>query len=638
LAQQFVYPNTESELRHILDQLFLQTREAIQNGLVPRFKGLIEIISSEVTILTAIHNIKSNRGSKTPGTDGEIMQTDILEKDYQSIIQRVQKGIKNYQPKPIRRVHIPKPGKSEKRPIGIQAIIDRIIQECIRIVIEPILEAQFFGHSYGFRPMRDTKQALVRVSNQIHRTGYHWIVEGDISKYFDTINHRRLTQKLWHMGIRDQRLLMIIKQMLKSGIMNEININKDGVSQGSLLSPLLANAYLDTFDQWVTREWEQKETKYKYSKAKSRIASLKRTKLKPVYLIRYADDWVLITNTKENAQKWKLRTAKYLRTRLKLKLSEEKTKLTNVTKEPIHFVGFNIKCAAGKARQGFVVRIRPNPERLQDKIAGIKNEIRRIRYLPTKEEAINQINLINSKIRGIIQYYEAATLVSQDLAKQQYLLEKTNYNSLKKFGAKLIPANRTDNLGHIHPQYKKKLVTLEHNGLYIGITSLSFCSWKMARAKNQSETPYTMEGRKKYRDRIGRSPPLCRADKLLSEHLAERIAWGREQPLYNFEYFMNRAYTFNRDKGKCRVCKDNLCASNVEIHHIKPYLPLDKVNKVINLASVCKGCHLMIHRTKDFDELGKKIWSKIQLFREKLRITSSDNDGAPYEPKSSRTV
>ena len=181
MAQQFVYPNTESELRQILDQLFLQTREAIKNGLVPRFKGLIEIISSEVTILTAVHNIKSNRGSKTPGTDGEIMQTDILEKDYQSIIQRVQKGIKNYQPKPIRRVHIPKPGKSEKRPIGIQAIIDRIIQECIRIVIEPILEAQFFAHSYGFRPMRDTKQALARVSNLVHRTGYHWIVEGDIS-------------------------------------------------------------------------------------------------------------------------------------------------------------------------------------------------------------------------------------------------------------------------------------------------------------------------------------------------------------------------------------------------------------------------------------------------------------------------
>ncbi|MCL6592254.1 MAG: group II intron reverse transcriptase/maturase [Firmicutes bacterium] len=638
MAQQFVYPNTESELRQILDQLFLQTREAIKNGLVPRFKGLIEIISSEVTILTAVHNIKSNRGSKTPGTDGEIMQTGILEKDYQSIIQRVQKGIKNYQPKPIRRVHIPKPGKSEKRPIGIQAIIDRIIQECIRIVIEPILEAQFFAHSYGFRPMRDAKQALARVSNLVHRTSYHWIVEGDISKYFDTINHRCLIQKLWHMGIRDRRLLIIIKQMLKAGIMNEIIINKDGVSQGSLLSPLLANAYLDTFDQWVTREWEQKETKRKYSKDYGRIASLKRTKLKPVYLIRYADDWVLITNTKENAEKWKLRIAKYLRTRLKLKLSEEKTKLTNITKRPIHFVGFNIKFVAGKARQGFVVRIRPNPERLTDKIASIKREIRRIRFSPTKENAINQINLVNSKIRGIIQYYEAATQVYHDLAKQQYLLEKTSYNSLKRFGVRLIPANRTDNLGHIHPHYRKKLASIEHDGLNISITSLTFCSWKMAFPKNQSETPYTAEGREKYRDRIGRSPPLSRADKLLSEHLAERIAWGQTQSLYNFEYFMNRAYAFNRDKGKCRVCKNKLHVSDVEIHHIKPCLPLDKVNKVMNLASVCKGCHRKIHNNLDFSKLGKKTWNKIQIFREKLRITSSDNDGAPYAVKAARTV
>jgi group II intron reverse transcriptase/maturase len=285
LAQQFVYPNTESELRQIQDQLYFQTRQAIEKGLVPSFKNLVEIIHSEVTILTAIHNIKGNRGSKTPGTDGETMQIHILEKDYLEIIARVQKGIANYQPQPIRRVFIPKPGKTEKRPLGITAIIDRIIQECIRIVIEPILEAQFFNHSYGFRPMRDTKQALTRVSYLVHSTGYHWIIEGDISKYFDTINHRLLIKKLWHMGIRDRRVLMIIQQMLKAGIMNETKVNKHGVSQGGVLSPLLSNAYLDTFDQWVTREWEQKKTRYKYQQIALLNRALKRTKLKPAYLV-----------------------------------------------------------------------------------------------------------------------------------------------------------------------------------------------------------------------------------------------------------------------------------------------------------------------------------------------------------------
>jgi 5-methylcytosine-specific restriction endonuclease McrA len=357
-----------------------------------------------------------------------------------------------------------------------------------------------------------------------------------------------------------------------------------------------------------------------------------------VVLVRYADDWVLITNTKVNAQKWKLRIAKYLRTGLKLELSEEKTKITNITKQPIHFVGFSIKFVAGKARKGFVVKTRPNPERLAGKITEIKREIRKIRYVSTKEDAINIINIANSKIRGIIQYYEAATCVYSDLSKQQYLIEKAIYNPLRRFRAKLIPANRTDNLSHIHQRYHKKLAAIEHNGLYVSVTSLSFCSWKLTTPKIQTETPYTVEGREKHRERIGRSPPLQRADALLSEHLAERIAWGQTKPLYNFEYFMNRAYAFNRDRGKCRICRNNLLSNNVEIHHINPFLPLDKVNKVINLATLCKTCHDMIHNSTNYEKLGMKIWKKVQLFREKLKDATSDNDGTPDDAKTSCPV
>ena len=135
---------------------------------LPRFKGLLEIISSETVILSAIHNIKANQGSQTPGSDGETMRENILEKDYPEVISRVQAALKDYHPDPVRRVYIPKPGKTEKRPLGIPAVIDRIIQECVRIVIEPILEAQFFAHSYGFRPMRDAHMALERTSYIVH--------------------------------------------------------------------------------------------------------------------------------------------------------------------------------------------------------------------------------------------------------------------------------------------------------------------------------------------------------------------------------------------------------------------------------------------------------------------------------------
>ncbi|MDQ0221022.1 hypothetical protein [Peribacillus cavernae] len=147
MVQQFDYPKSESELRNLQDNLYSVAKAKIQHGDIPNFKGLLEIISSEVVILTAIHKIKANKGSQTPGTDQEIMRKNILEQDYQKVIDRVQKALQHYKPGLIRRKFIPKPEKQEKRPLGIPTIIDRIIQECIKIVIEPILEAQFFIQS-----------------------------------------------------------------------------------------------------------------------------------------------------------------------------------------------------------------------------------------------------------------------------------------------------------------------------------------------------------------------------------------------------------------------------------------------------------------------------------------------------------
>ena len=143
VAQKFDYPKTEYELEKLLDNLYRETKKAVVNKEAPRFKGLIEIIGSEVVILTAIHNIKSNKGSKTEGSDKRSIRPDILEEKYEITIEQIQKALKPYTPDDIKRVYIPKPGKKEKRPLGIPTIKDRIIQGCIRIVIEPIMEAQF---------------------------------------------------------------------------------------------------------------------------------------------------------------------------------------------------------------------------------------------------------------------------------------------------------------------------------------------------------------------------------------------------------------------------------------------------------------------------------------------------------------
>jgi group II intron reverse transcriptase/maturase len=625
LAQKLSYPKTESEFRRLQDGMYQQTKEALEKNELPRFKDLLEIISSETVILSAIHKLKANKGSQTPGSDGETMRENILEQDYPEVISRVQAALKDYHPNPVRRVYIPKPGKSEKRPLGIPAVADRVIQECVRSVIEPILEAQFFAHSYGFRPMRDAHMAFERIQAITYSTGYHWIIEGDISKFFDSVNHTILLKKLWHMGIRDRRVLMVIKQMLKAGIMDELKVNPLGTPQGGIISPLLANAYLDTLDQWIIREWEGKKTKTEYKRNNDKLRALRKSSgLKPAYLIRYADDWVLVTPTKSNAEKWKRRIAKYLGCRLKLTLSEEKTYITDIHKKPIHFLGFTYKVVKGKSRTGYVSRTNPDPKRLKAKVAEIRQEIRKLRRIKPgtkgcKEALVSGIIRISSMIRGVIQYYQAATWANIALAKYAYSLGYTAYKALKRHGGKWTPANEVSNLTSVHSQYRSKIPAIEYGEQKVGITSLAYCKWKKVELKNQEETPYTHAGREKYGERTGKKPLGIRADEMLSPTGVERIARGySKEGIYNLEYYLNRPYAFNRDKGKCKVCGEILWSENVHIHHIDPKLPLSLVNRVPNLATTCIDCHQMIHSQKGCSELETTIGKKLAVYRNKL--------------------
>lgn len=618
MAQKFVYPKTETELKNIQDQMYHISKEAYEQRKRPAFKSLMEIISSETVILTAIHNIKANKGSKTPGSDNKTIDEDILQLDYHTVVKNIQLSLKQYKPKPIRRVWIPKEGSKEQRPLGIPSIEDRIIQECIRIVIEPIFEGQFFIHSYGFRPMREAGMAMQRVTNIVHDTGYHWVVEGDISKFFDKVDHRILLKRMWSMGIRDRRLLMIIKQMLEAGIVGESSKNLLGTPQGGILSPLLANIYLDAFDQWVTKQWENKRTNHQYLRRSSYTTALNKTNLHPAYLIRYADDWVLITKSKELALMWKHRISKFLKDVLKLELSKTKTVITNLRKKYIKFLGFEYKVVKGKGRFGYITRTIPNREKLKGKMKSLRKSIRKINYVPKKRVVIHQINLVNSQIRGIVNYYNSATWVNKALSKYQRSLTLLAFHKLKDFGVQWVPANQVNNLTSIHENYITSLPTIEFEGMKVGVSTLLFSKWEKAPFKNQKETPFSVEGRQLYEKRTKKKSIKVRADELLSIAHSKFIAIGTANGLYNFEFLLNKAYAFNRDKGKCRVCGNEMDKASIYIHHVNPRLPLNLVNKVSNLATMHDFCHKMIHTSEDFSHLKPKTWEKVKFFREKL--------------------
>lgn len=638
-------PKTEEEFQKLKDVLFEETKAALSQNKKPIFKNILDVAKCDVVILTAIHKLKSNKGSNTAGADGETMQIDILNKDFEKVMKEVKLQFTHYTPDMVRRVHIPK-ANDETRPLGIPTIADRVVQECIRSVLEPICEGQFFEHSYGFRTWRSTENALGRVTDVVQKTGYHWIIEGDISKFFDKVNHTKLIRILWSFGIQDRRILMMIKAMLQAGIMDEINKNKLGTPQGGIISPLLANVYLTPFDNFVTREYENKKLRKNYSSGQKSLilrglSGKPRIKPIPCYLIRYADDWVVVTNSKRNAEKLVYKYEKYMRNTLKLELSNLKTKITNVRSKAIEFLGYRYKQVRGKATKGYISRTKPIENKLDKKITELLRDIKRLKKCKDTETLISDINIINTKIRGLVNYYQVTTWGSESMKKYNQRVRWAAYRAIRRrIGAKSakgknkkvdwIKANQCSNLTALHSNYTTALPSLKYKEHIIGVTDLAFIKFQQPVLLNQKESPFTQEGRDRHLARTRKRPPQFRLDFIFGADAmaTKRLLASRKRNnrLYNFEFYLNRAYAFNRDKGKCRICGKEIAPHEIQTHHIDPSLKTESVNRVSNLASLHDKCHNDMHNHTLTEHLlnargyTKTSVKKILNFRNKLAM------------------
>lgn len=610
-------PINEKELNELLQKLYLTAKQNYDERQNSNFTGILEIIASEPNIVSSIHKIKSNKGSRTPGIDGKVID-DCLNMKYDELLEYIRKKLYDYRPDMVRRVWIPKPGKSEKRPLGIPTISDRIIQECVRNVIEPIAEGQFFEHSYGFRPMRSADMAVKRITKLNFIAKCHWGVEGDIKGFFDNIDHNVMIKSLWNLGIRDKRVLSIIKQMLKAGVMDECSESELGTPQGGIISPLLANIYLNRFDNYITGDFERKKLQKQYSRRDGEIQSMRKfSNLKTAYYVRYADDWVILTDNKEDAEKLKYKAKRYLKDTLKLELSEEKTLITNVKSKPIKFLGVEIKLE--KKNGKLVNKVSPEKQRFKLKMESLSRELFMIRKISTldRERLIQNITRVNAIIVGLLNYYSMCDQISVVMRKYAWIQKYTAYKSLKRFGGQWIRANEVSNLIGLHYGHKAHIPAVKYNGMYIGITDLNFAKWENTSPKNQNENPYTPEGRELYNKRMRRKGLKIRVDEVNSSEHALYIRTNKN-PLYNFEYFMNRPYAYNRDKGKCKICNGYVEPNESHFHHTNPKLPKEEVNKVKNLITTHIFCHKLIHSDEMPENLSEKTLKNITKYRNKL--------------------
>jgi RNA-directed DNA polymerase len=277
---------------------------------------LIDKVWAEHTLQRAWEKVQSNGGS--PGVDG--ITIGRFAKDSQSRLLAVKERLKagTYQPAPVKRVWIEKPGSREKRPLGVPTVMDRIVQTALRSVIEPIFEKDFAEHSYGFRPGRGCKEALRRV-DKLLKEGRVWVVDADLKSYFDTIPHERLME-LVEAKIADGRVLALLRSYLKQGVMEgsaQSEAGEEGTPQGAVISPLLANLYLDPLDQIMASQGCE--------------------------MVRYADDFVLLCRTREEAEA-ALQSVQQWTAQAGLTLHPEKTRIVDATQPGgFDFLGYHFE-------------------------------------------------------------------------------------------------------------------------------------------------------------------------------------------------------------------------------------------------------------------------------------------------------
>jgi RNA-directed DNA polymerase len=217
-----------------------------------RFENLYDLLYDMNWLRLAHGHVSQNAGSVTAGCDGIDMKA--FDEDLEINLQRLAQELKTetFEPYPVRRVFIPKPN-GKVRPLGIPSIRDRIVQEAVRMTLEPIYEADFSQYSFGFRPNRCTMDAIKCITwSTQERKKYFWVIEGDISSYFDTINHKKLL-KLLMRRIKDKKLLRLTWKFLRAGVMEKklFRDTKLGTPQGGIISPLLANVYLHELDRYM---------------------------------------------------------------------------------------------------------------------------------------------------------------------------------------------------------------------------------------------------------------------------------------------------------------------------------------------------------------------------------------------------
>ena len=592
----------------LLDSLYSES----EKGTV--FCKLMKHIVSDANIMMAYRSIKRNAGSKTPGTDG-LNITDIEKLEPEVVCNRVRNILNNYQPRNVRRKDIPKPN-GKTRPLGIPCIWDRLIQQCILQILEPICEAKFSNNSFGFRPLRSAENAMNEVYRYINRSNLYYMIELDIEGFFDNVDHSKLIRQMWTMGIQDKQLLCIIKKILKAKILmpdRTLITPTKGTPQGGIISPLLANIVLNELDWHIESQWGENPLAYKwkggiaqngtFSKGSS-FREMRKTNLKELHIIRYADDVRIMCATRKEAERVLYGVVEWLQKRLKLNVSMEKTRIVNLRKQYGEFLGIEIRTKRKGEKD--VIASHMCRKAIERSKKALKEQIKVIQHSGNKNQIIENIQLYNSEVRGIHNYFRMATDIIVDCQEIHNSLYMMMYNRLKP----LKKCTLSPRLGD-YKNYGKCKRIMECKGHYI--LPIAYASHRKTVGKKKSVNLYTPDGRKWKHDNL-----MFGNAHLLGELYRYPV---RDRSI---EYNDNRVSLFAAQRGRCAITgKEFLSQEEIHCHHKKPISKGGK-DGYNNLVLILEDVHRLVHAKKEGTiarylsllKLNDKQLSKLNHFRE----------------------
>lgn len=453
-----------------------------------KYERLYRYLFSEEMFAVAYQRIYAKQGNMTPGTDGKTIDEMSLER-----IERLIVSLKDesYQPHPARRVYIPKKN-GKKRPLGIPSFEDKLVQEVVRLLLEAIYEGHFEGTSHGFRPHRSCHTALGMIQKSF--AGAKWFIEGDIKGFFDNIDHNVLISILRE-RISDERFLRLIRKFLNAGYVEDWKYNKtySGTPQGGIISPMLANIYLDKFDKYIKeyaakfRKGDRRSINPEYWRLNNKKNWLKKKlqktsdeQIRKSYLyeiaqlskqmlstphkdamdadfrrmqyVRYADDFLIsVIGSKSECETIKADITQFMREQLKLELSDEKTLITHA-QDKAKFLGYEIfirKSDAVKRNKDGVLKrdfngavvLTLNSAVIQKKLTEYNAlEVRNIdgkdiwwskprRYM-TPMKPEDILAQYNAETRGLYNYYSLAANVSKECASFAFIIKMSMFKTL----------------------------------------------------------------------------------------------------------------------------------------------------------------------------------------------------------------